>query len=702
MKNLVRSALSLAAALAGAVAFGRGPNLSRYPWIGDGLPEQNGADWYEDDPASVFTADFVLPQFVAPRECGQLQVASPSCYLLTVNGESANGTPLANYPLWSPFDKTIYSETYEIGRLLRPYPETNRVQLVLGNGWYNPPPLKCWGRINFREHLAHGRPCFKLAIEGVDKLRWKWRGCSLVQNSYQLGETYDLLRPPDLGTQEAAEVDGPRGRIVPREAPRIGPLRRGSERGRARWLKEGKVQVIDFGHNLTAVYQFAFKSKGLKRGDRVEFVYGERLNADGSVNPLTQATGQIKKGEGGEGAPRVAAQTDAVIVGDKPSEYLMLSNYFTWHVARYVEVRGPTELIDENDALRMPVGSMLRSMKPGKTFNPKNKDLKAIHDLCVRTFLSNAMGVQSDCPGRERLQYGGDIVATCEAYALNFNMMEFYLKTLQDFADEAEDDGWITETAPYVGIRDSVGLAKEDAESRRGPVSWALVVPKLIDLVIRRYPVARKRALAFYPVCTRYVQQMNATYPLGIVPHCIGDHEALERAPDDVTATAHWHEFVKLTVKFARLMGRGDEAAKYEKIRAKIAKAFVDKYLKDGVVANGSQSAQAIALYLGLVPRDQLRAAERQLKTAIEEKDHALTTGIFSTRYMLMYLSEHGYRETAEKIVLHKGFPGWLHMIDRGATTLWETWKESDDTYSNCHPMLGSVDEWILTYGEAK
>ena len=56
----------------------------------------------------------------------------------------------------------------------------------------------------------------------------------------------------------------------------------------------------------------------------------------------------------------------------------------------------------------------------------------------------------------------------------------------------------------------------------------------------------------------------------------------------------------------------------------------------------------------------------------------------------------------AEKIVLHKGFPGWLHMIDRGATTLWETWKESDDIYSNCHPMLGSVDEWILTYGEAK
>ena len=37
-------------------------------------------------------------------------------------------------------------------------------------------------------------------------------------------------------------------------------------------------------------------------------------------------------------------------------------------------------------------------------------------------------------------------------------------------------------------------------------------------------------------------------------------------------------------------------------------------------------------------------------------------------------------------------------MIDRGATTLWETWKESDNTYSNCHPMFGSVSEWFYRW----
>ena len=121
--------------------------------------------------------------------------------------------------------------------------------------------------------------------------------------------------------------------------------------------------------------------------------------------------------------------------------------------------------------------------------------------------------------------------------------------------------------------------------------------------------------------------------------------------------------------------------------------------MKDGIVANGTQSAQAIGLYLGLVPEAQKDAAFRRLVAAVEEKGCAPHTGIYSTRYMLLALSENGRCDLARRIVLAKGFPGWLHMIEQGATTLWETWKESDDVFSNCHPMFGSVDEWIVRYG---
>ena len=34
-------------------------------------------------------------------------------------------------------------------------------------------------------------------------------------------------------------------------------------------------------------------------------------------------------------------------------------------------------------------------------------------------------------------------------------------------------------------------------------------------------------------------------------------------------------------------------------------------------------------------------------------------------------------------------------MLENGATTLWEHWEFSDNTFSHNHPMFGSVSEWF-------
>jgi alpha-L-rhamnosidase len=72
-----------------------------------------------------------------------------------------------------------------------------------------------------------------------------------------------------------------------------------------------------------------------------------------------------------------------------------------------------------------------------------------------------------------------------------------------------------------------------------------------------------------------------------------------------------------------------------------------------------------------------------------------LTTGIFGTKYMLNALTDAGRADVACTIVGQKDFPGWVHMLERGATTLWEHWEYSDDVYSHNHPMFGSVSEWF-------
>ena len=69
-------------------------------------------------------------------------------------------------------------------------------------------------------------------------------------------------------------------------------------------------------------------------------------------------------------------------------------------------------------------------------------------------FLSNIFSLQSDCPGREKMGYGADMVVTANAFMYNYDMSQFYSKTVKDFANEQRPEGGITEIAPSTGIDD--------------------------------------------------------------------------------------------------------------------------------------------------------------------------------------------------------------------------------------------------------
>ena len=172
---------------------------------------------------------------------------------------------------------------------------------------------------------------------------------------------------------------------------------------------------------------------------------------------MTSVTGQIKKrGVGGPGAPNVALQTDSYIIGSENPTWFRPE--FTYHAFRYMEIDGlnkkPTK--DEIKGL-----SIHTKVNQENYFTSSSILLNEIQNTVRRTFLANLVGVQSDCPAREKFGYGGDINATSASFIYNFNMQSFYKKVIYDWVDAINDSTFI-DTAPSVGIQ-YCGISWESA-----------------------------------------------------------------------------------------------------------------------------------------------------------------------------------------------------------------------------------------------
>ena len=55
-----------------------------------------------------------------------------------------------------------------------------------------------------------------------------------------------------------------------------------------------------------------------------------------------------------------------------------------------------------------------------------------------------------------------------------------------------------------------------------------------------------------------------------------------------------------------------------------------------------------------------------------------LSTGFVGTGFLARALVEAGRVREAYELLLNEDYPGWLHCVRLGATTIWERWNSSD------------------------
>ncbi len=653
---------------------------------------------FQDDPAPLFRKNFVTQKKIRRARA---YVSGLGYYELHLNGERVGDHVLD--PGWTTYSNRVLYATYDVTDALKR--GTNALGVMLGNGWFNPLPLKMWGAINPRANLVIGEPrvILQLVVEYTDGTTdtvvtdetWKTGTGPIVRNTLYLGEKYDARKEQpgwdkpgfkDANWTSAVIATQALGPLCAQDAP---PIRI------TRTLKPVKVTepqpgifIFDFGQNFAGWARLRVKGAA---GTRVKLRFGELLYPEGTLNAMTTVVGQLKGGGpayryDGDGIPKTAWQQDEYILkGDGEEIY---TPRFTFHGFRYVEVTGFPGRPD----LRALEGLRLNSdVAPVGSFECSNERFNRIQQMILWTELSNLFSVESDCPHREKFGYGGDIVAASEMAMFNFDMSRFYAKSVRDLGDAVRPNGGFTETAPFVGIAD------ESLGGKSGPIGWGTAQP-FLQWELYRYYGDKALLAENFELTKKWIAFLQSCARDGILDNGISDHESLVPKPRALTGTGFYYLNVKCYAQIARALGKTQEAADADALAETIKTAFNRKFLQPGTgrYDTATQACQAFALYLGLVPPDeQQRALEVLVNDIVKEHQGHLTTGIFGTKFMFEALTDANRVDVAYQMANQRSFPGWGHMLEKGATTLWEHWEFSDNTYSHNHPMFGSISEWF-------
>ena len=646
-------------------------------------------DPFDDDPAPLFRKSFMVEKPVASAV---LSISGLGYFEPRLNGVKVGDHELD--PGWTDFAKRVSYQTFDVTKQVKQ--GENALGVMLGNGFFNPLPIKMWGHLNIRQHLAIGEPRLiaQLDIRFKDGSKqtvmsdrsWMVGDGPIIRNSVYLGEVYDARKEvkgwdspgfDDSGWERTVVVAA---EFVPVMSTQRTPPIRVTKTLKPVQISEPKpgVFVVDFGQNFSGVTRMKVKGPA---GTRVRLRSGELLYKDGMLNGMTSVTGQSKGGGkyyiySGKGQPKTAFQLDEYVLKGSGNE--VFQPRFTFHGFRYVEVTGypgkPT--LDSFEGLRMN-----SDVEQVGSFECSNPMFNKIQTMVEWTLLSNLFSVQSDCPHREKFGYGGDQVAASEMAIFTFDMARFYANTIDLMAEAQRANGGFTETAPFVGIAD----AGHGGQS--GPVAWGSAYPVLLCDLEQYY--GETNWLAKESEHQRlWNSLLRSKLVNGFLSTGLNDHEALVDLSPELAGTAFYYlNLVKSG------MDLRNNAIEIQATKARYNERFLDK--KTGKYDTGTQASQAISLAIGLVPDEVKSKAVDVLIKDIVAHDYHLTTGIFGTKYVFQVLSDAGRNDVAYRIVNNKTFPGWGHMLENGATTIWEHWEFSDNTFSHNHPMFGSVSEWF-------
>ncbi|MBE5783557.1 MAG: hypothetical protein E7329_09630 [Clostridiales bacterium] len=587
------------------------------------------------------------------RPNARIFISGVGFYVLYINGRRVGDELLQ--PAFSAYDQTVYYNVYDAAPYLQM--GENQIEVLLGNGWFNEQYPNSWGYENVKWKSVP-QLIFEMEMDGENILwsdgRWKWSPSQVTYNSLRSGETCDRTRT--IGPMQPVTIaHGPGGCLKRQMIP---PIRLREEIRPVQVMKGPGGSVYDFGVNLSGNAEICVSGKP---GEKVTLQYSERIFPNGELD--LESNAQFVHG------PRFQ-KDEYVLAGDGKE---------TWHSElgyngfRYVEVSG-------NIQVHSVIGRCFHTdIQAAGEIACDYAPVLDIHRAVRRSTLTNFHHIPTDCPHREKNGWTGDAHLSCEQALFNFDMKAVYLKWLDDIVDSQRPNGAIACIVPpgVFGYNWGTGATWDYALFE---IPWQLYRFTKDTEVLRRYIVPMERYLSFLEAMGE-----NDIFRDGLGDWCPPKEAVI--CPTGMLVTAYAAACFEGYGKAAAVLGDTEKAAQAEKRAEQIRRALIETWPEEE-----AKGQTALALYLFFhLSKNPERITQRLVDEIAQDGGHLLC-GILGTRMIFDVLTENGHFDTAWKIAMAEGYPGYRNMLSRSGGTLGERW---DGSYSLNHHMFSPIGAWF-------
>ena len=609
-----------------------------------------------------------------------LHVNSLGYHEAYLNGEKVSDAVLA--PAVSQLDKRSLIVTYDVSRLLRK--GENEIVLWTSPGWYKKDTFEAVfeGPLVKAELdlVRDDASSVCLCTDATWERAWSgYRDYDTWKPGHFGGEVIDArvapqsVRKQDLDKLEwgPVAVVGVEGIVA---SPQMCEPCRIQETVQAVSVtQDGEgAWIVDFGRVLNAMPDLRLPS--LPAGHRTVASFTDHIMPDGSRE--------------------IYSRNEYISSG--ASEGDRFANRFNHHVFRYIILDSLPQAPQLKD---LKAHRMRTDFRKTGTFSSSDAELNAIHDMIAYTLDNLAFdGYMVDCANIERLGYGGDGNASTLTLQEMADVGPLYMNWMQAWMDAQAEDGGLPHTAPC------------PYKAGGGPY-WCSFIVQAPWRTYMSY--GDKRLLErCYPAMLRWLDYVDQYAVDGMLlmrnrwpgtdyrTWFLGDWAAppeyvdvmLEESVDLVNNCALCQSYLALE-QVARTLDKPADAAEYHAryigLRSRIQQQLY--HPESTTYATGSQIDLAYPLLVGVVP-DSLRNAVRDclVRRTEEVYDGHLVTGLVGVPVLSEWATLAGESDWMYGMLKQHGYPGYLYMLDNGATGTWEHWDAERSRLHNCFNGVGS------------